>query len=130
MGTKGPAGLRLSERAETKGGGEERFMGLVGGSGSRAKDGGGGGGRGGRSQASRYCLFWVSPWRRTMCGPLSQPARKRARRLIEWGRRMPPLDGCSEAPSKKRLGEQKIGFPCSLGRVATGEERSQGPSVH
>lgn len=42
MGTKGPAGLRLSERAYTKGGGEERFMGLVGGSGSRAKDGGGG----------------------------------------------------------------------------------------
>lgn len=46
MGTKGPAGLRLSERAYTKGGGEERIMRLVGGSGSRAKDG-----EGVRSQA-------------------------------------------------------------------------------
>lgn len=50
-----------------------------------------------------------------MCGPLSQPARKRARRLIEWGRRMPPLDGCSEAPHKKRLGEQKNRVPLLLG---------------
>lgn len=102
MGTKAPAGLRRSERAYTKGGGEERFMGLVGGSGSRAKDGGEG--VAGRPPPP---LFWVSPWRRTMCGPLSQPARKRARRLIEWGRRMPPLDGCSEAPRKKRLGGTK-----------------------
>lgn len=29
--------------------------------------------------------------------------------LIEWGRRMPPPGGCSEAPRKKRLGEQKVG---------------------